>query len=592
MIVISEEKIAEIIDRTDMVGLVSEFVTLQKKGKNYFGLCPFHDDQSPSFSVSPSKKIAKCMSCGEGGNPINFLKKIKNISFEEACFQLAERVGVQLERTKVIKKVDENLKYYEINQVAQKFYEHFLFNSQTGKEALEYLYKRGLNLETIKMFGIGLAPKNHTTLTKVLTDKGYSLTDASDIGLIRVNNDGYYDTFYHRIMFPIFDEEGRVLGFSGRIFYEAPDQPKYVNTEETPIYKKGEMLYNLNNAIPNIRKSGRVILCEGQMDVISLFNAGVKEVVCSLGTALTIEQSQLLGKYTKNVIICYDGDGAGIKATGKAFNVLRGFNAHSVTLPNKMDPDEYIKANGKDEFLNYLKNNQKDVYAFAYFNAFVNRNLNVAYDYEEVKKTIFSFLFKSNSASLVEKYLRELAKDLKVSYDAIYNDYNIYSKQIGKGNVVEVLDETKNISKEIKAHEKTFLSFISYNKKYLDYFKNELGEMAEYLENDVALKTYLVISYFYSSLDNDPKDIYTYCFEQVKDKLIYEIMDEVAEMISYDSDKLEKILNDCIEKFHTVKFLLLRKDYEVNTTEATDDVLDTLNKKLDFVRNKINKKRK
>ena len=196
---ISDEKINEIIDRTDMVGLVSEYVTLQKRGKNYFGLCPFHDDQSPSFSVSPSKKIAKCMSCGEGGNPINFLRKIKNISFEDACFYLAERVGVTLERTKVVKEVDENIKYYEINQVAQKFYEHFLYNSQSGKEALEYLYKRGLDLETIKLFGIGLAPKNSNTLTKVLQDKGYSLTLASDVGLVKNGDNGYHDYFSYRI---------------------------------------------------------------------------------------------------------------------------------------------------------------------------------------------------------------------------------------------------------------------------------------------------------------------------------------------------------------------------------------------------------
>jgi DNA primase len=276
---ISEEKINEIIDKTDMVGLVSEFVTLQKRGKNYFGLCPFHADQTPSFSVSPSKKIAKCMSCGEGGNPINFLRKIKNVSFEEACFLLADRVGVQLERTKTVKHVDENSKYYEINQVAQKFYEHFLHNSQSGKEALEYLNKRGLDLETIKMFGIGLAPKNYTTLTKVLSDKGYSLTDAHDIGLITRKENDYYDMFFNRIMFPIIDEAGHVLGFSGRVFDGDTSGGKYVNTQETVIYKKGEMLYNLNNAIPHIRKMGRVILCEGQMDVISLSNAGIKEVV-------------------------------------------------------------------------------------------------------------------------------------------------------------------------------------------------------------------------------------------------------------------------------------------------------------------------
>ena len=588
---ISDEKINEIIDRTDMVGLVSEYVTLQKRGKNYFGLCPFHDDQSPSFSVSPSKKIAKCMSCGEGGNPINFLRKIKNISFEDACYYLAERVGVTLVRTNVVKEVDENLKYYEINQVAQKFYEHFLYNSQTGKEALEYLHKRGLDLETIKMFGIGLAPKNNNTLTKLLQDKGYSLTDACDVGLVKNNKDGYYDYFHHRIMFPIIDDLGHVLGFSARIFYPDDNLPKYLNTEETVIYKKGEMLYNLNNAIPHIRKSGRVILCEGQMDVISMSNAGVKEVVCSLGTALTVEQAKLLSKYTKNVLICYDGDNAGIKATGKAFNVLKGFTTNSITLPNKMDPDEYIKSFGKEEFLKYINDNKKDVFAFLYFNAFRDKNLNVAYEYEEVKKTVFSFLFKAGSASLVEKYLKQLALDLKVSYDAIYNDYNIYSKQLTGGKPVEVLEEQVNISKEIKAHEKTFISFIIYDKKYLEYFNNELGEVGNYLENDIAISTYQAISYFYNSLKNDQSEIYSYCYSQIKDNFIYEVMDEVTELISFDRVKIDKILNDCILKFQSVKYAQELNEFVVQTQAATDDVIEILNKKLAFVRNNVKKKR-
>ena len=588
---ISDEKITEIIDRTDMVGLVSEYVTLQKRGKNYFGLCPFHDDQTPSFSVSPSKKIAKCMSCGEGGNPINFLRKIKNISFEDACFYLAERVGVHLERTKVVNNVDENLKYYEINQAAQKFYEHFLYNSQTGKEALEYLHNRGLDMETIKMFGIGLAPKNSDTLTKFLRDKGYSLIDASDIGLIKGNKDGYYDYFRYRIMFPIIDDQGHVLGFSARIFYKDDNQPKYLNTEETVIYKKGEMLYNLNNAIPHIRKTGRVILCEGQMDVISMSNAGIKEAICSLGTALTPEQATLLGKYTKNVVICYDGDGAGIKATGKAFNVLRSFTTHSITLPNKMDPDEYIKKFGKDEFLKYIKDNQKDVYAFLYFNAFTNRNLNVAYDYEEVKKTVFGFLFKTGSASLIEKYLRQLAVDLKVSYDAIYNDYNIYSKQLAGGKPVEVLEENANISKEIKAHEKTFISFIIYDRKYLDYFNSEFGEIGNYLESDIVLDTYQAICYFYNSLNNPQNQLISYCYSQIKHDFITDVMSEVTELIEFDIDKIEKILNDCIDKFQLVKFLQERSEFVVDTKEATSEVVDTLNSKLEFVRNNIKKRK-
>ena len=586
---ISEEKINEIIDKTDMVGLVSEFVTLQKRGKNYFGLCPFHADQTPSFSVSPSKKIAKCMSCGEGGNPINFLRKIKNVSFEEACFLLADRVGVQLERTKTVKHVDENSKYYEINQVAQKFYEHFLHNSQSGKEALEYLNKRGLDLETIKMFGIGLAPKNYTTLTKVLSDKGYSLTDAHDIGLITRKENDYYDMFFNRIMFPIIDEAGHVLGFSGRVFDGDTSGGKYVNTQETVIYKKGEMLYNLNNAIPHIRKMGRVILCEGQMDVISLSNAGIKEVVCSLGTALTEQQASLIKKYSNNVLICYDGDSAGVKATGKAFNLLKGLTVNSITLPNGMDPDEYLKSRGKDSFLEFIESNQKDVYGYLYSNAFLNRNLNVAYDYEEVKKTVFNLLFKSGSSLLVEKYLHQLAIDLKVSYDAIYNDYNIYFKQGSGQKNVEVLEETPKISKEMKAHEKWFIYFIAYNKNFLDYFKNEIGEISNYIENEVILRTYQAIVYFYNSLNNEHKEIYNYCYEMTKNNFIYEVMKGVNELISYDADKRDKMLNDCIERFNTVKYNMKLQEYVVETLEGTPETLMTLDEKLRFAR--INNKK-
>ena len=586
---ISEEKINEIIDKTDMVGLVSEFVTLQKRGKNYFGLCPFHADQTPSFSVSPSKKIAKCMSCGEGGNPINFLRKIKNVSFEEACFLLADRVGVQLERTKTVKHVDENSKYYEINQVAQKFYEHFLHNSQSGKEALEYLNKRGLDLETIKMFGIGLAPKNYTTLTKVLSDKGYSLTDAHDIGLITRKENDYYDMFFNRIMFPIIDEAGHVLGFSGRVFDGDTSGGKYVNTQETVIYKKGEMLYNLNNAIPHIRKMGRVILCEGQMDVISLSNAGIKEVVCSLGTALTEQQASLIKKYSNNVLICYDGDSAGIKATGKAFNLLKGLTVNSITLPNGMDPDEYLKSRGKDSFLEFIESNQKDVYGYLYSNAFLNRNLNVAYDYEEVKKTVFNLLFKSGSALLVEKYLHQLAIDLKVSYDAIYNDYNIYFKQGSGQKNVEVLEETPKISKEMKAHEKWFIYFIAYNKNFLDYFKNEIGEVSDYIENEVILRTYQAIVYFYNSLNNEQNEIYKYCYDMTKNNFIYEVMKGVNELISYDVDKREKMLNDCIDRFKNVKYNMTLQEYVVETLEVTPETITTLDQKLKFAR--INNKK-
>ena len=589
---ISEDKITEIIDKTDMVGLVSEYVSLTKRGKNYFGLCPFHDDQSPSFSVSPEKKIAKCMSCGEGGNPINFLKKIKNISFEDACYLLAERNGIALERTKSFKKEDSNLKYYEINQIAQQFYQHLLFNTQSGKEALLYLNKRGLTVETIKMFGIGLAPKEHDTLVKVLKDKNYSLTDATDCGLIKSGKDGYYDVFHNRIMFPIMDEEGRVLAFSGRIFNDEPNQPKYVNTEETPIYKKGEMLYNLNNAIPAIRKAGRVILCEGQLDVISLSNANIKEAVCSLGTALTKEQVKLISKYTQNVVISYDGDNAGIKATRKAFELLKGLNANALMLPDGMDPDEFIKNYGKEEFNSYLKDNLKDPYAFTYANAFRGRNLSVSYDYEEVKKDIFTFLKDANSSALVEKYLKQLAIDLKVSYDAIFNDYNLYSKGTYGQNNVEINTDDINILKNIKAHEKTFINFIALDKKYFDYFEDEIPSIANYIESPVILNMYFAIAYFYSSLDHKQQDIFKFCYSQSKSSFVYDMMNGVTEISMMEASKIEKMLNDCINRFNDIKFKQLRSEFEVVSLVPTEADVETLNQKLAFIRKNNKQKRK
>lgn len=592
---ISNEKITEIVEKTDIVGLVSEYVTLSKRGKNYFGLCPFHDDQTPSFSVSPEKKIAKCMSCGEGGNPINFLKKIKNISFEDACYLLAERNGIHLEKVKNIKTVDINQKYYEINQIAQQFYEHYLYNSQSGKEALLYLNKRGLSMETIKMFGIGLAPKDHDTLVHVLKDKGYSLTDATDVGLIKSNKEGYYDVFYNRIMFPIIDENNHVLAFSGRIFVDDPNQPKYVNTEETVIYKKGEMLYNLNNAIPHIRKQGRVILCEGQLDVIALSNANIKEAICSLGTALTQEQVKLIEKYTKNVIISYDGDNAGIKATAKAFNLLKGFNANSLTLPDGMDPDEYIKKYGVNQFKDFLNNNLKDAYAFSYDNAFRNRDLSVAYDYEEVKKSVFNFLMRTKSSSLVEKYLRKLSIDLKVSYDAIFNDYNIYSKGSSGVKVVETPSDEKNILNNIKSHERFFIDLVAYDKKYFDYFNKELENVSEYIDSQVIFRIYQAISYFYNSLTNDQSQIYRYCINECNDlckEYIYKMMERVIEISELDPSKIEKILSDCVNRFKEVRYkMMLKEDFKIEGIDVTEDTANKLEEKLKL-RRKIEAKRK
>ncbi len=589
---LDERQIQEIVDKTDIVGLVSEFVTLSKRGKNYFGLCPFHDDSNPSFSVSPEKKIAKCITCGEGGNPINFLRKIRNISFEEACSQLAERVGIKIESTNHVKKVDVNQKYYEINETAQKFYQHFLYNSQSGKEALAYLNKRGLSLETLKMFGVGLAPKEYDTLYKMLKDKGYSDIDIEDVGLAKNSANGYYDMFNNRIMFPIIDDNNHVLGFSGRIYYASDTEPKYVNTAETVVYKKGETLYNLNNAIAGIRKTGTVILCEGQMDVIACTNAGIKNVICSLGTALTKEQVKLIGKYAKNVIIAYDGDNAGIKATRKAFDLLEGFKATSVTLPNGQDPDEYIKQNGADGFKNYVVNHQKDMVEFVYDNAFRNRDLSINYDYEAVKTDVFTFLRTLKSTTLVEKYLNRLSNDLKISYEAIFNDYNLYSTRGHQSYPVEMPEDDIKISKNILAHEKMFLAFIIYSKDYFDYYQHELENIEEYLDHPLTVQIYMVVSYFYQCGEMDQAKLIRYCYQEIKNDIINELLTLMMQITNLSNDKIWQMIGDSITRFMTLKYRNERKEFVVNSINATDDVIATMEEKLAFVRKNIKNQRK
>ncbi|MFI3251830.1 MAG: DNA primase [bacterium] len=424
-IMVSDEKFQEIIDKTDMVSLVGEFVELTKKGSGYFGLCPFHDDSSPSFSVSVDKKIAKCMSCGGGGNPVTFLKKIKKISTNEAISILAQRAGVKVDLNIAPKKEDKNKKYYDIYQVAQEFYTYNLFNSKSGKKALDYLYKRGLTEETIKMFGIGLAPDKKDTLTKVLIDNGFLDIDCIEIGLVKNNGTSLYDIFMNRIMFPITNENGQTIAFSGRL-YDGSNGPKYVNTMETIIYRKGDHLYNLSNAVSQINKTKRVILCEGQMDVIKISNANHKDVICALGSALTSNQVKLIKKYASNVVLAYDNDNAGIKATKTAINLLKGINVDVLQLPNGIDPDEFISQNSVEAF-NELFDKRINSIEFIYNSYFIDKNIYSLVHVEEIKNDVFKYIKTLSSNTIKEQLFNKLSNDLKINYDSLLKDYNLFN---------------------------------------------------------------------------------------------------------------------------------------------------------------------
>ncbi len=348
----SEEIIAEVQQRNDIVDVISQYVHLQKKGSNYMACCPFHSEKTPSFSVSRSRQLYKCFGCGEGGSVITFLQKYENYSFPEAIRVLAERAGVELPKEELSeaakKKESRRMRLLEVNKAAAGYY-YYLLRSEKGRVASEYLNRRGLTDETRHRFGLGYASSYGNDLITYLKQKNFTDDEIMGSGLASYSEQkGLTSKFWNRAMFPIQDTNHRVIGFGGRVMGEG--EPKYLNSPETEIFDKSRNLYGLNFARSS--KKQNIILCEGYMDVISLHQAGFDQAVASLGTAFTSGQANLLRRYTKDVYLAYDSDGAGVKAALRATEILRqtGLAARIINMEPYKDPDEFIKNLGTDAF--------------------------------------------------------------------------------------------------------------------------------------------------------------------------------------------------------------------------------------------------
>jgi len=355
---ITEELIGEIKNKNNLLDLISCYVTLKKSGKSYQGLCPFHSERTPSFSVNPEKGLWYCFGCSSGGDIFDFLKKVENLSFFEAVTSLAERAGIAIpesEEAGYSEAYKDKKDLYALNGLAADFY-HWVLLKQTDTIAASYLKERNVTGDIIAKFKIGYAPFDKQSLVKVLNKKQYSMELALSGGLVRREQDGHYrDYFINRIMFPIFDLRDRVIGFGGRIIGDG--NPKYLNTPETPVFNKGKNLYGLNMARKREDKTSPLILTEGYMDLLSVRQAGCEGVVASLGTSLTMEQATLLRKFTSEVILAYDADTAGISATGRGVGLLEsaGLSVKSLILPEGKDPDEFIRLKGRDAFHKILE---------------------------------------------------------------------------------------------------------------------------------------------------------------------------------------------------------------------------------------------
>ena len=353
-----DELVEEVRAKSDIVDVISGYVRIQKKGSSYFGLCPFHNEKSPSFSVSPTKQMYYCFGCGAGGNVFTFVMNYENYTFPEAIKQLAERAGVNLpeiEYSEEIKqKENRRAKLLEVNKEAAKYF-FYQLRSEKGAIGYRYLSGRQLSDETIKQFGLGFANKTSDDLTRYLKSKGYSDDLIKEAGLASFDERfGMHDKFWNRVMFPIQDINHRVIGFGGRVMGEG--EPKYLNSPETPVFDKSRNLYGLNFA--RTARKNNIILCEGYMDVIAMHQAGFQQAVASLGTAFTPGQANLLRRYTEEVLLAYDSDGAGTKAALRAIAILKevDLTGKVINLEPYKDPDEFMKNLGKEAFQERIDN--------------------------------------------------------------------------------------------------------------------------------------------------------------------------------------------------------------------------------------------
>ncbi len=573
----SNEEIFEIQRKINIVDVIRDYIPLTKKGKNYFGICPFHDDHNPSMSVSQEKQMYKCFVCGAAGNVFNFVKDYKNINYYEAVKEVANKVGISIDIGTYKPKEDIKFKdEYDIYDLSNKFYQNNL-NTNLGKIARNYLISRDMNDDIIKKFQIGLSFSDNK-LTELLLKKGYSKELLVKSGIAVINNDGKVNDIYrNRIMFPLWDTNGKVIGFSGRI-YEGKDQSKYINTMETDIFKKGSLLYNYENARKSILDKDEIIICEGFMDVIRLYTIGVTNVVATMGTAITKEQLNLIRKLTNNVILMFDGDSAGEKATLSFIELSKDidFNLNIVRLEEDLDPDDYIIKKGKDKMMEHLS---KPINAFDYalFNLKNNYNFN---NPEDVSKFITSIIDKISNIEddvIRDLEIKKISKLTNVDSDIIKSKIKTKTKEV-KVEIKPIIKFKEN--KYDKASKLILFNMIRHN-NIIQYYFNNLSYLPDEIDRRLASE---IVLFFKKYNSFNLVDFITYLGDN----------SELVKRVSY-IDSLEFSENYSMEEidnyFDTIREFSNKKQIEnlqnKLKTETNDVVRKEIAKKIIEIKSKM-----
>lgn len=565
---IEQETINEIREKNDILDVVSEYVKLEKKGRNYIGLCPFHDEKTPSFSVSEDKQICHCFGCKKGGNVFQFIQEIKDIPFVEAVKELGSRVDIHVESNEPSSSeaiVDDHIKMIEMHELMANNFHYILKHTEEGEEALAYLKSRGFTDDLINDRKIGYSP-NHSKFTHDFLEKnGYDAVLAFEAGLLSRNDEtfDYFDRFRDRIIFPLLNFQGKTVGFSGRTYTD--QTPKYLNSPETPIFQKRKMLYNIDRARKFIRQNDEVILLEGFMDVIKADQADIKQVVATMGTALSKEHIIMVKKLASNVTLLYDGDFAGNEAALNVGKILlnEGINVYVVHLPKKMDPDDYITEYGNEAFKSFVDSQKQSFVGFkAQQLYYANENNDLKH--EQHLEELINDINLIRSDFLRKKVLQQVADLYKVDVNSLKNqlspnivqntiDYDQYVPDFKEKKLDKVGRAEQALIKHFMNQKQLFLEyhsrinqedFTSLNNRVIfsrlnGYYKNNdvfnISDFSSYIEDHNIMET---VMYLDSLLINDDPES-----EEIEDYINIISPEEIKEnTIEYLNEQLNKAM--------------------------------------------------
>lgn len=607
MVRYSDELIEEIKNRNDIVGVIGSYVALKRSGRSYFGLCPFHNEKSPSFAVSPDKQIFHCFGCNVGGNVFHFISKIEGVGFRESVEMLANRANVALPVTESSEEDDKlyymRTKIYQINEKAAFFYHKNLYNP-SSKIAQEYVKKRKLDNNTLKTFYIGYSG-NYNELYNYLKSQGFKNEEIIASRLVNQNEKGeFIDRFRKRLMFPIQDERGRFIAFGGRILVDPPNenaseqekiaykkQAKYINSTENIVYSKGRHLYGLYAAKKAAHETSlkKILIVEGYMDAISLHQRGITNVVASLGTALTEAQGRLLRKSSEQVIVGYDADGAGQAATLRGLEILHnlGCDIRILQIEGAKDPDEFILKYGPDRLKKYI-DDAISLVEFKIKNLKNDLNLEVANDKIKFLTEIAKELAKVNNSIEKEVYIDKIALDYKISKEAIYAEINkiLYAKEnsnklLEKKNTVvkpKIIDEDdeKISSSIIKRENLVIYLLINYPNDAFQQIRNNIS-----FDDIKSEKNKKIIHNLYEELEKGNNNVTTILDVFKEDEIINHLSGIMA--TDFEITEVKKCIDDVITSYEKDKLIIKRnniiKQLE-NTNELTKDEIANLEKEL------------